>query len=105
VLVDFTAKWCLTCQLNTKPTLESESVRKKMTEVNAIALLENSYTKGPEVVAELNRYERAGIPLVLVYSGDPNVQPEVLPNLITPSIVVGALDRAAKQSKPSVALK
>ena len=68
VLVDFTAKWCVTCQVNVKPVLESDAVRAKLTEINAVPLLEDSYTKDATVVAELNRYERAGVPLVLVYS-------------------------------------
>jgi len=32
-----------------------------------VALLENSFVKDATVVAELNRYERAGVPLVLVF--------------------------------------
>jgi thiol:disulfide interchange protein DsbD len=95
VLVDFTAKWCVTCQLDVKPSLESESVRAKIKELNVVPLLENSYAKDETVVAELNRYQRAGVPLVLVYPRIPEAPPEVLPNLLTPGIVLAALDRAA----------
>jgi thiol:disulfide interchange protein DsbD len=96
VLVDFTAKWCLTCQINVKPVLESAAVRAKLTAVNAVALLENSFTKSDVVVAELNRYERAGVPLVLVYPRNPDSPPQVLPNLITERVVLDALDKAAQ---------
>ena len=95
VLVDFTAKWCVTCQIFVKPVLESSAVVAKLKEVNAVALLENSFTKNETVVAELNRYDRAGVPLVLVYPADKSLPPIVLPPVLTPGIVLDALDKAA----------
>jgi thiol:disulfide interchange protein DsbD len=100
VLVDFTAKWCWTCQVNKHTSLEIPSVRARLKALNAIALIENSYVKDATVVAELNRYQRAGVPLVLVYPGDANAPPQVLPELLTPGIVLEALDHAA-QSTPA----
>ncbi|HWF19250.1 MAG TPA: protein-disulfide reductase DsbD domain-containing protein [Verrucomicrobiae bacterium] len=94
VLVDFTAKWCLICQLNKREALEIPKVRAKLKQIGAVALEENSYTKDPVVIAELNRYQRAGVPLVLIYPKDPNAAPEVLPELLTPNIVLSALDKA-----------
>jgi len=100
VLVDFTAKWCLTCQTVVRPALESASVRAKLKELNAVALLENSFVKDATVVAELNRYERAGVPLVLVYPRDPDAPPQVLPEVLTSGVVVRALEKAAMQGAP-----
>ena len=42
---------------------------------------------------------------VLVYSADESSEPQVLPTLLTPSLVLDALDKAAKGSKPSMAKK
>ncbi|MGB7767950.1 MAG: protein-disulfide reductase DsbD domain-containing protein [Verrucomicrobiia bacterium] len=96
VLVDFTADWCLTCQVNKKIAIEIPSVREKLKEINAVAML-GDYTHFPEnITAELSRYNRAGVPLVLVYPKDVNAQPIVLPEVLTPGIVLGALDRAAE---------
>ena len=96
VLVDFTANWCLTCQVNKKVAIEIPSVRKKLKEIKAVALV-GDYTHFPDnITAELNRYSRAGVPLVLVYPKDVGAQPIVLPELLTPSIVLNALDRAAR---------
>ena len=95
VLVDFTAKWCLTCNTLVKPVLESASVRKKLQESNAVALL-GDYTLFPDdITEELNRHGRAGVPLVLVYSKVPQDAPIVLPEALTPGMVVNALERAA----------
>jgi thiol:disulfide interchange protein DsbD len=96
VLVDFTADWCLTCQVNKKTSIEIPSVRAKLKECNAVTLL-GDYTRFPEnISAELNRFNRAGVPLVLVYPKNPAAPPLVLPELLTPGIVLDALDRANK---------
>jgi thiol:disulfide interchange protein DsbD len=95
-IVDFTADWCLTCQANKKFALEVTSVREKLRQVQASAFL-GDYTRLPaNITLELNRYGRAGVPLVLVYPKDPQAPPIVLPEALTPGIVLAALDRAAR---------
>jgi thiol:disulfide interchange protein DsbD len=96
VLVDFTADWCLTCQVNKKTSLEIAVVREKLKAVGAVALL-GDYTRfPPEITDELTRFNRAGVPLVLVYPKNPKAPAIVLPEVLTPGIVLDALDRAAK---------
>jgi thiol:disulfide interchange protein len=96
VLVDFTADWCLTCQVNKKTSIEIPSVRAQLKSLNAVALL-GDYTHFPDsITAELNRFNRAGVPLVLVYPKDATQPPIVLPEILTPGIVLDALDRAAR---------
>jgi len=96
VIVDFTADWCLTCQVNKKTSIEIPSVHAKLKAVGAVALL-GDYTHFPDsITAELNRFNRAGVPLVLVYPKNPEAQPTVLPEILTPGIVLGALDRATR---------
>lgn len=96
VLVDFTADWCLTCQVNKKTSIEIPSVRNKLKEINAATLV-GDYTHFPErITEELQRFGRAGVPLVLVFPGKPGANPVALPEVLTPSTVLGALDRAAK---------
>jgi len=96
VLVDFTAKWCLTCNTLVKPALESASVRKKVQELNAVALLGDYTGFSDEIGDELKHFGRAGVPLVLVYPKDPDAPAIVLPEAVTPGMVVNALERAGK---------
>jgi thiol:disulfide interchange protein DsbD len=94
VLVDFTADWCLTCQVNKKTSIEIPSVRAKLKSLNAVALL-GDYTHFPDnITTELSRFNRAGVPLVLVYPKDAAAPPIVLPEILTPGIVLDALDHA-----------
>lgn len=96
VLVDFTADWCLTCRVNAQTSLEIDSVRAKLKAINAVAL-KGDYTHFPkEITAELTRYNRAGLPLVLVYPKDANAPPFVLPEILTPGIVLEKLEAAAR---------
>jgi thiol:disulfide interchange protein len=96
VFVDFTADWCLTCQANKRLAIDIPAVRAKLKEINAVALL-GDYTRVPDdITTELNRYGRAGVPLVLVYPRSSSEPPQVLPEALTPGIVLDALQRAAR---------
>jgi len=96
VLVDFTADWCLTCQVNKKTSLEISAVREKLKALDAVALL-GDYTHFPDAITtELQRFHRAGVPLVLVYPKAATAAPLVLPEVLTPGIVLNALETAMK---------
>ena len=96
VLVDFTADWCLTCQVNARTSLDIDSVSNKLKAIGAVAF-KADYTHFPDsITEELNRYNRAGVPLVLVYPKDRNAPPFVLPEILTPGIVLENLDAAVK---------
>jgi len=95
VLVDFTAKWCLTCIANKKTSLDIESVRTVLADKN-IKAFRADYTRRPDnITKELRRRGRAGVPLVLVFPADKTAQPEMLPELLSPDIVLTALHKAA----------
>ncbi len=96
VFVDFTADWCLTCQLNKNTSIEIPTVRAKLKQINAVALLADYTRYPPAISAELERFGRAGVPLVVVYPKDASRPPIVLPEVLTPAIVLKALDEAAQ---------
>lgn len=82
VVVDFTADWCLTCHTVVKPAIESDAVQARVKDLNA-ALVIADYTDYPErMTLELQRFNRAGVPMVLVYPGRPGAEPEVIPDSI-----------------------
>jgi thiol:disulfide interchange protein len=95
VLVDFTAAWCVTCLANKKTSIEIPSVRERLREIEAVTLLGDYTLRDDVITEELRRWGRAGVPLVLVYSRDATQPPRVLPELLTPGVVLEALDWAA----------
>ena len=79
VIVDFTARWCQTCNISVKPALETKPVIAKLQQLKAVALLAD-YTRFPPAISEvLTNFNRNGVPLVLVYPADASKPPLVLP--------------------------
>ena len=95
VFVNYTAAWCISCQVNDRVALSTRAVAAAMRN-NNIAYLKADWTKrDPVIAAELARYGRAGVPLYLVY-GAGGGEPAILPAILTEGVVVRALDAAAK---------
>lgn len=101
VLIDFTADWCLTCQVNKTTSLEVDSVRQKIQQTGAVPFLADFTRKSPQIAEELRRYNRAGVPLVVVLPSDSAAAPIVLPEVLTPGLVIQALELAAGKSTQS----
>jgi thiol:disulfide interchange protein DsbD len=95
VMVDFTADWCLTCQVNKKTSIEIPAVREKIKALGIAPFLADNTRESPLITAELQKYQRAGVPLVLIFPADPKAPAIVLPEVLTPSIMLNALDKAA----------
>ena len=89
IYVDFTARWCATCQANKKLVFASDKVRKLLDDRN-VALLKADWTNAdPKITAELARWNRSAVPFNLVYlPGRAAAKP--LPEILTPSIVLEA---------------
>lgn len=97
VLVDFTADSCLNCKWNKATAIEIDATRARIKELG-VRVFEGDFTDGDPVIAEeLKKHGRRGVPLVLVYSPDPSREPEVLPVVLTPSLVDEALRRAVRR--------
>jgi thiol:disulfide interchange protein len=96
VFVDFTAKSCLTCQLNKASSIEIDATRAKLKQIGAVVLVGDYTREDPAIGRQLRQYDRSGVPLVLVYSKDADKPPQVLPPILTPSIVLDALEKASR---------
>jgi thiol:disulfide interchange protein DsbD len=96
VLVDFTADNCLNCQVNKATSLEIPDTRAKLKEINAVALLGDFTDADQRIAKVLQEYGRPGVPLVLVYPKRAEAEPLVLPPILTPKIVLNALEEAAR---------
>lgn len=101
VFVDFTADWCVTCQANKKSSIEINSVKAKLDSIGAVSLLGDYTFEDAAITAELKKYARAGVPLVLVFPADPDAPAIVLPEVLTPGIVLDALEKAAPKQLSS----
>ena len=88
VYVDFTAKWCLSCQVNKRVYSEPEVMRAILDQ--DITLLRADWTKrGPHILQALQSYDREGVPLNIFYSGNES-EPVILPEILTKDAVLQA---------------
>ena len=91
VFVEFTAKWCLTCQLN-HAVLVSSDVEAHFND-NGIVRMKADWTSHDEVItAELRKFGRNSVPLYVYYPADPKAAPVILPQLLTASNVIDTLN-------------
>jgi thiol:disulfide interchange protein DsbD len=93
VFVDFTAAWCITCQINERIALKSPRVVAAFAN-QGVSYLIADWTSGDAAIAEeLKARGRAGVPLYLYYAAGAaaNAPPKILPQLLTPAIVLDAL--------------
>lgn len=94
VFVNFTAAWCITCQVNEQAALATREVAQAMAATNG-AYLKADWTNRDATIADaLAQHGRAGVPLYLVYPAGGG-EPKVLPQLLTPGMVAQALREAA----------
>jgi thiol:disulfide interchange protein/DsbC/DsbD-like thiol-disulfide interchange protein len=89
VFVDFTARWCVTCQVNKRTTLSRPDVQAAMAEANVV-FLEADWTNRDDAIAkELALHGRAGVPLYLFYApGTAGEEPVILPQVLSPAFVI-----------------
>jgi thiol:disulfide interchange protein DsbD len=102
VLVDFTASWCLSCQVNERVALEQPSVQRAFQDGH-VALLKADWTQGDEAITQaLTGLGRSGVPAYALYVPGQSA-PELLPELLTPGIVIDAVGKLPKTSTQAVA--
>ena len=83
VFVDFTADWCITCQVNEALVLSDPSVREELARWDFATFKADWTLRDDTVTQGLAAWGRAGVPLYIVYPADPNKPPQLLPELLT----------------------
>ncbi|MDX5445829.1 MAG: thioredoxin family protein [Zoogloeaceae bacterium] len=91
VFVNMTAAWCITCIVNEQVALERAEVAAAFAERDVV-YLKGDWTNQDAAISEvLARFGRSGVPLYLYYPPQPDAEPIVLPQILTPDIVLSAL--------------
>jgi thiol:disulfide interchange protein/DsbC/DsbD-like thiol-disulfide interchange protein len=97
VFVDFTASWCLSCQVNERVALSRPEVKKAFADSNVV-LLRADWTQHDEAIAQaLEKLGRSGVPAYALYTPG-EAAPKLLPEALTPGIVLDFLNGLPKTS-------
>ena len=92
VYVDFTARWCATCQANKKLVFHNDDILKLFHDQNIATLRADWTNQDPLITAELAKYQRSAVPFNVIWKPGQDA-PTILPELLTPGTVLVALKR------------
>jgi thiol:disulfide interchange protein DsbD len=92
VWVDFTARWCATCQVNKAVIFSSPEVRRLFEKHRIVALKADWTARDESISRELAKWNRYAVPFNLLYV--PGAKPVELPTVLTPGIVTNAIEEA-----------
>ena len=92
VFLDFTAAWCLTCQVNERVALENPKVIKRMRELGIVPMKADWTSYDAGITKALESHGRSSIPLYVFYPANGGL-PLILPEVLTPDIVLNFLNK------------
>ncbi|MCH1610695.1 MAG: thioredoxin family protein [Luminiphilus sp.] len=91
VFVDVTADWCITCLANEQAVLFTDEMELAFADAGVTYMVAD-WTHYDAAIGEfVQQHGRNGIPLYVLYAGDLQTQPVILPQLLTRSIMMDAL--------------
>lgn len=101
VMIDFTANWCLNCQINTRVAIDKERVAQLVEENKVVPMLADWTDRSDAIREKLDELQSNSIPLLVIYPPGPSSEPILLRDLLTESQVIEALERAGPSLEPS----
>jgi len=87
VFIDFTAAWCLTCQVNERVVLSRQDIQEAFREKNVAFLVADWTRRDPAITAALQKYGREGVPTYVILRPDGSA-PVLLPEILTPKLIL-----------------
>ncbi|WP_342323891.1 cytochrome c biogenesis protein CcdA [Kosakonia sp. BYX6] len=94
IFVNFTASWCITCQVNERTSLSTEAVKEALAKTGTLYMIADSTKFNTDIDDTMNALGQGSLPLYVLYPADGSA-PKILPQVLTPSIVVNALTQAS----------
>jgi thiol:disulfide interchange protein DsbD len=93
VFIDFTAAWCLSCQVNEKVALNNDSVISVFDNKNITAIKADWTNRDESITKALAKFGRNSVPLYVYYEKGNASQPVILPEILTPEIVINHINK------------
>lgn len=97
VFVEFTAKWCLICQMN-KVAFFDQSVEKKFNELGVVKMRADWTKHDSAITKVMKELGRNSVPLAVLY-GTQGQEMWILPQILTPDIIISYLENLEKDKK------
>lgn len=91
VFIDFTAAWCLSCQVNKRVALDTPQVQQRFQELGIVPIKADWTSRDDTITQALAKFGRNSVPLYVFYDGKKESEPVILPEILTPGIVLEAI--------------
>jgi len=91
VFVNFTAAWCVSCKVNEAVALSRPRVAEHFAQAGIVYLKGDWTNRDTQIAETLAAHGRAGVPLYLYFAPGAS-EPVVLPQLLTETIVLNAIE-------------
>ncbi|HQU02970.1 MAG TPA: thioredoxin family protein, partial [Acetobacteraceae bacterium] len=95
VFVDMTAAWCVTCLVNDRVALDTSLVQSAFAAAHVHVLVGDWTNRDAAITAYLAAHGRDGVPLYVYYPAGHGAG-QILPQILTPGIVIAALGQNGK---------
>jgi thiol:disulfide interchange protein len=105
VMIDFTADWCLTCQLNKAVAIDTRRVAQLAEKNGVVVMLADKTNPSPHIDTKLEELNSDSIPLLAIYPGSNPSEPIVLRDVLLEGQVVSALEKAGPSKKKASEIK
>ncbi len=89
VFVDFTAAWCVTCQVNKRLVLNADAVREGFARRGVVLVRADWTRRDPAITQALTALGRSGVPVYVLHR--PGKAPLLLPEVLQQNTVLDAL--------------
>jgi thiol:disulfide interchange protein/DsbC/DsbD-like thiol-disulfide interchange protein len=91
VFIDFTAAWCLSCQVNKRVVLETDDMQDFFRKKNVLLMRADFTNEDPKIARALAGYNSVSVPLYVVYAAN-SPKPRILNSILTKSMVRNAFE-------------
>lgn len=88
VFVDYSAAWCLSCQVNERLALDTDATKQAFANAGIITMRADWTRRDASITEMLSRHGRSGVPLYVLYPADPQQRPIILSTVLTNSHVM-----------------
>ncbi|GIW98026.1 MAG: thiol:disulfide interchange protein DsbD [Pirellulaceae bacterium] len=94
VMIDFTANWCVNCQINMRMAIDREAVAQLVEQYDVVPMVADWTSQDEAIGKKLEELGSNSIPVLAIYPADPAAEPIVLRDLLTETQVLEALREA-----------
>ncbi|WP_231745336.1 MULTISPECIES: protein-disulfide reductase DsbD [Microbulbifer] len=98
VFIDYTAAWCITCQVNKKLVLDLPEIQDVFQRNNVYLVRADWTDHNPEITRALAELGRNSVPVYAWYAPGAS-RPELLPQILQESMITGLFEDSSRQPK------